>query len=361
VHRKAVLDDLPAEHQPIAEEVLRGGIPAVRQAIDAENEKRAAAGESAINSTELLRIAEQLLPKLRTADWRDRAEAALAEAELLDLRDLRSVVVASDGAARDDETRELAASLRTKLEERVVSEQAQWVEDLKLALEAGRIVRALRISSRPPKAGSMLAPDVRAALTEGASAALTEEATAERWAAVLDAIAYAPVRNDVAPASVPATPSDELLAVIKKAGGRVPKVAAAFGIEVSAPARPSGRTLRPPKPPRRPGTVPVPPRPESPSTLAAAPAPAPPVVAEPDVPAEVVAEQPAEPDRPAEVEPPATATPATEPDPVEPPSQVPADQPVAADVTAPEATEPYEAEPAPEVVEAAVDEATDPA
>jgi hypothetical protein len=270
-HRKAVLAELPPEQQPIAEEVLRGGIPGVRQAIDAENEKRKAAGEAPIDGKELLRLAEQLLPRMRTADWRDRAEAALATADELDLRDLRSVVVAADTAARDDETREMAAQLRTKLDERVVQEQAQWVEDLQLALDAGRIVRALRVSSRPPKAGTMLAPELRLALLGGANAALTAEATPDRWAAVLDAIAYAPVRTEVAPVSTPDAPSEELLAVIKKYASRVPKVAVAFGIE--ATARPSGRSLRPKPPARRPGTVPVPARPESPAALAA-PAPA---------------------------------------------------------------------------------------
>jgi hypothetical protein len=33
-HRVAVLDELPPEHRPIAEQVLQGDIPAVRQAID---------------------------------------------------------------------------------------------------------------------------------------------------------------------------------------------------------------------------------------------------------------------------------------------------------------------------------------
>jgi hypothetical protein len=267
-HRKAVLEALPPEHQPIAEEVLRGGIPGVRQAIEAENEKRKAGGEQPIDGRELLRLAEQLLPRMRTADWRDRAEAALADADELDLRDLRSVVVAADNAARDDETRELAAQLRAKLEERVVSEQAQWLEDLRLALDAGRIVRALRVSSRPPKAGTMLSPDLRMALLGWANAALSAEATPDRWAAVLDAIAHAPVRTEVAPVSTPETPSEELLAVVKKYASRVPKVAVAFGIEAQAPSRRSGRGLRSGAPGRRSGTVPVPKRAETAASLA---------------------------------------------------------------------------------------------
>lgn len=257
-HRKAVLAEVAQEHQPIAEQVLKGGIAAVRQAIDAENDKRAAGGQPPINATELLAIAEQLLPRLRAAEWRDRAEAALADADELDLRDLRSVVVAADGAARDDETRAMAAQLREKLDQRVESEQATWLEDLGLALDAGRVVRALRLSSRPPKAGTMLPPDLRTRLVEAANAGLSADVGADRWAAVLDAAAYAPVRGDVKPVSVPETPGEDLLAAVRKYGSRVPGVAAAFGIE--APARPAGRALRPPKPPRRPGTVPVPER-----------------------------------------------------------------------------------------------------
>lgn len=337
-HRKAVLADLPAEQQPIAEEVLRGGIPAVRQAIEAENEKRKAGGEPPVGA-ELLKLAESLLPKLRAAEWRDKAEAALADADELDLRDLRTVVVASDGAARDEESRELASQLRAKLDERVVAEQARWLEDLQLALDAGRIVRALRVSSRPPKAGTMLSPELRLALLGGANAALTEEATPDRWAAVLDAVAYSPVSKEVAPVSVPATPSDELLGTIKKYASRIPKVAVAFGIEVKEGGRPSGRSLRPPKPAKRAGVVPVPKRAEA-GGLAA------PVVEAPPA---------AEPDAPA-----AEATPAV--DGAEPAARVD-DLPAPADAVTDEvveAADPYDEGPAsPEVVEAAVEEAVE--
>src|SRR5205823_11260192 len=88
VHRAAVLDDLPPEHRPIAEQVLAGDIPAVRQAIDKENETRKAAGQPTINGAELLALAEKMRPRLRTAEWRDRAEAAIAAVDDVDLRDL---------------------------------------------------------------------------------------------------------------------------------------------------------------------------------------------------------------------------------------------------------------------------------
>lgn len=261
-HRVAVLDELPPEHRPIAEQVLQGDIPAVRQAIDTENSERAERGESAINGAELLAIAEQLRPRLRTAEWRDKAEAALATVEELDLRDLRSVVVAADTAARDEETRALAAQLREALTRRVDAEHAAWLNELSEALVEGRTVRALRLSSRPPKAGTLFPTELNAKLAEAASAALTSDAAADRWAIVLDAVAHSPVRLSVKPQSLPAEPAEELLVAVRKLAGRLPEIAGLFGIEPAAErqrtrgprkARPAPGAKKPiPAPPSRP-------------------------------------------------------------------------------------------------------------
>jgi hypothetical protein len=257
VHRAAVLEELPPEHRPIAEQVLAGDIPAVRQAIEKENTTRAAGGQPTINGDQLLAIAEKLRPQLRTAEWRDKAEAAMADVHEIDLRDLRSVVVAADSAARDDETRALATQLREALTKRVEAEQAAWVAELTAALDEGRVVRALRLSSRPPKAGVILDPALTTRLAEGASASLTADAPAERWAAVLDATAFSPVRLAVKPQSLPEKPSDELVASAKKLASRLPQVAAAFGIEVSD--APRSRASSKPKPVPPPPRIPPPP------------------------------------------------------------------------------------------------------
>jgi len=256
VHRAAVLDELPPEHRPIAEQVLAGDIPAVRQAIDKENEGRKERGEPSINGQELLALAEELRPRLRTAEWRDRAEAALADVDEIDLRDLRSVVVAADSAARDDDTRALAAQLRESLAHRVDNEQASWLQEIASALDSGRAVRALRLSSRPPKAGTILDPALTTRLTDAASASLTADAAADRWGVVLEAVAFSPVRLAVAPSSRPEQPSDELLSNVQKFAGRVPQVAAAFGVE---PAAPEPRKRAPRKSAARKAVPPPPP------------------------------------------------------------------------------------------------------
>ena len=50
--------------------------------------------------------------------------------ETVDLRDIRSVVVAADGAARDEETRALADQLREGLSNRVDAEHNAWRDEL---------------------------------------------------------------------------------------------------------------------------------------------------------------------------------------------------------------------------------------
>jgi hypothetical protein len=283
-HRNAALAALPAEQKPIAEQVLRGGIPAVRQAVEKQNETNKAEGKPEISPAPLLQLAEQLMPSLRSAEWRDKAEAALADLPELDLRDLRSVVVASDAGARDDETRALAEQLKTGLAQRVESEQAAWLTEISELLAGGRAVRALRVSSRPPKAGAPLPAELSAKLTEAAAASLTAETGQDRFATVLDALAFSPVRTQVTPVGIPAEPTPELVAAVKKVAARLPQIAALFGIEATAPSKskPAAKP-RPPKP-----VIADAPAPSEASADAAAPV----AVVEGDAPAMEVAEAP---------------------------------------------------------------------
>jgi hypothetical protein len=285
VHRNEVMAALPDEQKPIAEQVLRGGIPAVRQAVEKQNEANRAEGKPEISPEPLTALAEQLMPALRSAEWHDKADAALAEVAEVDLRDLRSVVVAADVGARDEETRELAEKLRVALDERVEAEQAQWLAETTEMLDQGRAVRALRLSSRPPKPGEAFPPELLTRLAEAASAAMTADTGSDRFATVLDALAYSPVRGQVTAQGVPAEPSDELLKVVRKFASRMPQIATQFGIEPPAPARgkgrprvkgkgeSSGRPVPPPpkaSAPRPPGApIPPPPGPRRPAPASA--------------------------------------------------------------------------------------------
>ena len=264
-HRQAALKALPTIQQPLAEEVLKGGVPGVRQAIDRMNDKATAEGMPKIKREPLVALAEKLAPTLKAAEWRDRAEAAVAGIETVDLRDIRSVVVAADGAARDEETRALADQLREGLTNRVDAEHNAWRDELAQTIAEGRTVRALRLSSRPPKAGAPLPIDMAERLAAAASESLTSEVTSDRYATVIDAVAFSPVRTQVKAQGVPANPSDELTKAVTKLAGRIPQIAALFGIEAPA-QKPRGKAKRPTPPPPPQSAAPTP---------AAEPAPAP--------------------------------------------------------------------------------------
>jgi hypothetical protein len=86
-------------------------------------------------------------------------------------------------------------------------------------------------------------------LAEAAAASLTPETGQDRFATVLDALAFSPVRTQVTPAGIPSEPTPELLAAVKKVAARLPQIAALFGVEATAPSKskPAAKP-RPPKP-----------------------------------------------------------------------------------------------------------------
>ena len=279
-HRQAALAAIPEAQHALADEVLKGGVPGVRQAVDRMNEKAKADSIPTIDPAPLVALAEKMAPALKAAEWHDRADAALAGIDEIDLRDIRSVVVAADNAARDEETRALAEQLREGLTRRVEGEHRKWLDELAQTIGDGRTVRALRLSSRPPKAGAPMPPDMAERLAAAASASLTSEITQERWGTVLDAVAFSPVRAQVVPEGLPEKPNEQLLATVTKLASRVPDIAASFG--VSAPAkrkrggRRGGRSQAPVPPPPPAGVSPT----------APADAPAPPPAAETPAPSE---------------------------------------------------------------------------
>ena len=243
VHRKAAIAALPEDQQPLALILARDGVPGVRSVIEAQNAAAETVGEPGIPAELLLKLAERIHPNLRTADWRDRAESALAGVDDIDLRDIRSVVVAAETAARGPEDRELADRLREALTARVDREHKAWIVEVTSALSEDRVVRALRLSSRPPKAGAPLPSPILDRLATAAEASLTSDTGQDRWATVLDAVALSPVHQRVTPAGLPIEPTEQLLDVVKRVSMSVPSIAASFGVEPTPPRR--GRRGRP--------------------------------------------------------------------------------------------------------------------
>lgn len=269
VHRDAALAALPPEQRPVAEQVLRGGIPAVRQAVAAQNASRPE-GTPELRTDLLVAMAESLLSQLKEAEWRDRAEAAAGIVDDIGLRDLRSVVTAGESAARDDEARSLATTLREALERRLSTMRDEWVAEVAHSLDEGRLVRALRISSRPPDPGTRISAELALRLAEAASQAMSPDVQPDRWSALLEAVLDSPVRRSVKPVGLPGEPGDALLLAARQASGRIPALAGLLGIDMPPPPGPvrpgvgrprSGRPARDAQPSSAPRRPPPPPRP----------------------------------------------------------------------------------------------------
>lgn len=250
--RQAVLADLPEAQRPIAELALQG-MSAVRAQVKEENIKLEAEGQPTMPEASVVKLAEDMLPKLRVAEWLDRADAAQRQMEHLDLRDLRSVVAAGEDpiVARDESTRAIAEELKASLVRKQDEELVLWFGDIDAAIGVGRVIRALRLSSQPPKAGVMFPPDLARRLGEAAIAALSPDDPADRWIALLEAAAFSPVRTLVVPTAPPTVITDDLKATTLRLGPALPQIAALLGVEIPANT-PKPKPLRA-GPPRKDG------------------------------------------------------------------------------------------------------------
>jgi hypothetical protein len=295
-----MLAALAPEQRAIAEQVMRGGLAGVRTAVDEQNKQARAAGGPEIRAEAILSLAEELLRGVQAAEWRDKAEAAAAIVDEISLRDLRTVVAGADAGGRDEESRALAGRLREELERRSAAERQTWMDEISTCLAEGRVVRALRVSSRAPEQGLRLPPEVSTGLSTAASEAMGADTAPDRWLAVLEAVLASPVRRTIAPKALPNGADEATVKTIRAAIPKVPALGPLLG------ESPSSRPV-PPPPPRRP---PAPPK-------AAAPAAVEPAPAAPDAASEPVAAEPAatatEPEPVPEPPPPAAATADSEP------------------------------------------------
>ena len=267
-HRKEVLATIPENQRPIAELALQG-MQAVRQKLKTANEALAAEGKPTMPEQSVLQMAQDLLPKLRVADWLDRAEAAKRDLEQLDLRDLRSVVAAANDPVieRDDACRPLVADLRAGLVTRTESEHQNWLADITAAVEIGRVVRALKLAGQPPKAGAIFPEDLGRKLAEATAANLTPDAFPDRWIAVLEAVAFSPVRSLLTVSAPPTNVTPELTKTVERLASLLPGIAQLFGVTATGKGQ-APKPLRPTKPKR------IPPKPTTPAAPPAADTPA---------------------------------------------------------------------------------------
>ena len=237
-YRNAMLAELRPEQLPVAEQLLRGGVPAVRQAIDEQNTRARAEGRGEVAAPPLLAMAEELLARVNLATWKDRATAVRNAGGDAPLRELRSVVAGASTVSLDDEGRAMAGELRTSLDARVKAMLESWLGSITNALDDDRVLDALRASARPPDRTARVPAEMAVRLSAAAGQAMVPELDDATWSALLEAVIDSPVRRTVKPVGLPAAPGEELLAAVRRAAGAVPELARLLGLPIPPPPGP---------------------------------------------------------------------------------------------------------------------------
>jgi hypothetical protein len=236
-YRNALLAALRPEQLAIAEQLLRGGLPAVRQAIEEQNRAALAQGRPTVAPETILSIADDLLPLTSLAAWKDRAAAVQQAGPAARLRDLRPVVTAARAVSLDEDARAVLKELQSSLHAKTEELRERWVAKIQSVLERGEVVEALHVVARPPDQSTRCPAALATALAEVAGRALDPELTASAWIAVLDAVIASPIRRSVQPAGIPV--AEEAHAAAVKAAGHVPALAKLLGMRIPPPPPPA--------------------------------------------------------------------------------------------------------------------------
>ena len=256
IHRNAFLATLSPEQLPVAEQLLRGGMPAVRHAVADQNKNATSQGRTTIDPDLIDRIAVDLLGKANLANWKDRATGALGAGRELRLRDLRAVVTSAKTVSLDDDARVQHKELQASLITRVEALRVEWVAKLDRALANGDVLEALRLTIRTPEPSTRVSSDAAVKIAALASSALSAETPIATWTEIVNTTIDSPIRRLVKPMGIPSDVACQALAL--KSAGAIPEFAKLLGLKVPPPPPAPSRPARPTRrPPARPSTRPT--------------------------------------------------------------------------------------------------------
>jgi len=242
-YRNALLATLSPEQLPVAEQLLRGGMPAVRAAVAEQNKNATAQGRPTIDPATIERIAEDLLAKTNLALWKDKAAGAIGAGRELRLRDLRAVVTAAKTVSLDDEGRTQLKELQSSLTARLEILRTQWNEKLEAAVASKNVPEALRLVARPPDMSTRVSAEMATKVVAITSEALTADLDVAKWQEIVNLTVDTSIRRNVKPVGIPSDDACKALAV--KNAGAIPEFAKLLGMKVPPPPPPTRAPRRP--------------------------------------------------------------------------------------------------------------------
>jgi hypothetical protein len=242
-HRNSLLATLSPEQLPVAEQLLRGGMPSVRAAVAEQNKNATAQGRPTIDAGTIDRIAEELLGKTNLALWKDRAGGAIGAGRELRLRDLRAVVTSAKTVSLDEEARAQLKELQVSLTARLEHLRTQWNAKLEAAIESKNVKEALELVARPPDMSTRVSADVAAKVVAITSEALNADTDPTLWKEIVALTVDTSIRRNVKPLGIPDDESCKAVAIHN--AGAIPELAKLLGMKVPPPPPPTRITRRP--------------------------------------------------------------------------------------------------------------------
>jgi len=236
-YRNGLLATLSPEQLPVAEQLLRGGMPAVRSAVETQNTNAVAQGRTTVDPATIERIAEDLLGRTTLALWKDRAAGAIAAGREIRLRDLRAVVTSAKTVSLDDEARVQLKELQTALTARIEHARTQWTEKLEAAISSKNVKEALSLVARPPDISTRVSADAAGRVVTLVSEVLTAEQDPQLWNDIVELTADTSIRRNVKTAGIPSDESSRAVAMHN--AGAIPELAKLLGMKVPPPPPPT--------------------------------------------------------------------------------------------------------------------------
>jgi len=242
-HRNALLATLSPEQLPVAEQLLRGGMPSVRTAVAEQNKNALAQGRPTIDATTIERIAEELLGRTNLALWKDRAAGAIGAGRELRLRDLRAVVTSAKTVTLDEEARAQLKELQTALTARLEHLRTQWNDRLEASVASKNVTEALSLVARPPDMSTRVSADMATRVVAIVSEALTAEQNPTLWKEIVALAVDTSIRRNIKPTGIPDDESCKAVAIHN--AGAIPELAKLLGMRVPPPPPPTRAPRRP--------------------------------------------------------------------------------------------------------------------
>ncbi len=237
----ALMESLSVQEKPIAEFLVKGGLPAVRAAIKKQNEEAKANNMPEVTETGLISIAEKLLPQIRRVQWEDRAASALLAGSRCPVRELKSLLASSD--PKDESIKEQVNNLKSLVKTVVEEQVQQWKTDLKNKAENGEIKEALELLASPPDRTAKIEATLLELIVNYTNEKLRDEVEPDHWIEIIEMIASSSLRTKITVEKIPFDATGATVACAKKFSGFIPSLAPLLGLKIPPPPRVSKNTL----------------------------------------------------------------------------------------------------------------------